>query len=436
MEGASPLQAHTLNKGLRWMNNPAQVLPLTDAVLRLIWQEHQISRADIARRLKLSRSTVTEIVKELLQTSFVNEVGRGSSSGGRRPRMLEFQDEARCILGVDIGSSHVSVVLTDLRCRLIKWKTADHPVSIDPEGTRALVIKLCDECLASYGARNIPLLSIGVSVPSPVDPTHPERIPEVVLPAWKGQSGIEHLRKKYGVPVFVDNDANLGALGEQWWGAASGVDNMIFVKLGGGIGAGYILNGELYRGAEGIAGELGHLPINSHGPTCVCGLKGCLVTYLGSYALKARARVLLAKQSERERYKQKHMEGQPKHKLVDHDVTIAAIKKAAVAGDKVALQVVHEAAEHLGVALTGLINIINPRMVVVGGGMSALGDLFMVPLREKVKRSTLVSLAAGVRVQASVLGAKVIALGASTLALEVAFSAPNIIERANEPAAF
>ena len=413
------LNGSNRNKAETGLAEPVQPPPLADSVLRLIWREHQISRAEIARRLGLSRSTVTEIVKDLLKTGFVAEVGRGTSSGGRRPIMLEFQYEARCILGIDIGATHVSVALTDLRGQLLDWKEQSHPVRTDPEGTRALVVKLCDDCLAPWGVGAKRLLSISVAVPSPVEPAHPEWLPEVVIPAWEGHSELDRLHQRYGVPVYVDNDANLGALAEHWWGAGRSVDDFVFIKLGRGIGAGYILGGEVYRGAGGVAGELGHLPIDPHGKPCVCGLKGCLATFIGSSALKARAGALLA--------------DHPDSVLAGEELTITAIEKAALAGDALALHVVQEAATHLGIALTGFINLMNPRMVVLGGGLAQVGELLLEPLREQVRRATLVRSAAAVEIRTSELGPQAVAIGAATLALEAAFAVPNFFQRASQP---
>ena len=194
-------------------------LSLKDSVLRLIWREHQISRAEISRQLDLSRSTVTDIIKELLPTGLVTEVGNGESSGGRKPILLEFQDDAKVILGIDIGATHVSAAMTNFRGKLLVWKEKKYPVREDSEGTYNLIDELCTECLSTLNFGSEMLLSIGVSVPSPVDPIHPEYLSETIIPAWHGKSGLERLREKYGVPVYLDNDANLGALAEHWWGA-------------------------------------------------------------------------------------------------------------------------------------------------------------------------------------------------------------------------
>jgi predicted NBD/HSP70 family sugar kinase len=385
--------------------------PLAESVLRLIWHEKETTRAEIARCMDLSRSTVTEIVDGLLRTGLVAEVGAGRSSGGRRPIVLEFQDQARVILGVDVGATHVSAALVDLRGRVLAWKGQKHPVRTDPEGSRRLVFKLCDECLAEWGGGNERLLRIGIAVPSPVDPLNPKWLSEVVIPAWQGESGLEKVQERYGVPVHVDNDANLGALAEHWWGAGRGVSDLIFIKMAHGIGAGYILNGGIYRGASGVAGEFGHIPIDPSGEKCVCGLHGCLTTFVSTPALSARAAALAGT------YPESPLHGQ--------EVNLVAIGRAAHAGDALATRLVEEVAHYLSLAIAGWFNLMNPQLVVLGGDLVDLGETILPALREKVASTTLVTSAVA-DIKMSELGAQTIAIGAATLALEDVLSTPDL----------
>jgi len=385
--------------------------PLAELVLRLIWHEKRTTRAEIARTTDLSRSTVSEIVDGLLKTELVVEVGAGRSSGGRRPIVLEFQDQARVILGVDLGATHVSVALTDLRGRVLVWKEQKHPVRADPEGTRHVVFKLCDECLAEWGGGADRLMRVGLAVPSPVDPVNPKWLSEVVIPAWRGESGLEKLEERYGVPVSIDNDANLGALAEHWWGAGRGVDDLIYIKMSHGIGAGYILNSEIYRGAGGVAGEFGHLPIDPAGEKCVCGLRGCLATFVSAPALTARIARLAGK------YR--------KSPLLGREVELLEIGYAARAGDTLAIKLVEEVAEYLAIAIAGWFNLMNPRLVVLGGDLVAVGDTILKLLRERVAPATLVSSAVA-DISMSELGTRAIAIGAATLALEAVLSDPDL----------
>ncbi|MEJ2482980.1 MAG: ROK family protein [Gemmatimonadota bacterium] len=385
---------------------------LSDVLLRMIWKLRRVSRADLARHADISRSTVSDLVKDLLQTGLVAEVGAGPSRGGRRPIVLEFQDEAFGILGVDIGAAHVAVALTDLRGQVLAWKQARHPVQDDPEGTRQLVSELSDACLAHWGGGTGRLVGVGIAVPSPVDPARPRLLSEVALPAWRGRDWFDDLQVRYDVPVLVDNDANLGALAERWWGAGLGVDDLVYLKVATGVGAGHIVRGEIYRGATGIAGEVGHLVIDPLGPPCPCGLDGCLTTLVGSRALIERAAALIPEN--------------PESALQEEKLTVQAIVEAALAGDPVARQVVHEAAESLGIAVAGMVSMLNPAMVIVGGGLSRVGDLLLEPLRDVIGRRSLITSVAGTEVRASDLGEQATALGAATLVLQSALDDPRL----------
>jgi predicted NBD/HSP70 family sugar kinase len=392
-------------KGLR-RTDPARPRPLADAILRMIWQERRISRAEIARLAGLSRSTVSEIINEILPLGIVAEVGEGPSQGGRRPIVLEFQDDACVILGIEMSATHVVVVLTDLRGHVLAWESREHPVRTDPPGTRRVIDELCRTCLDTKAGSDRPLLGIGVAVPSPVDPSDPFRLSSIVLPAWNGQLGLEELAARYDVPLMADNDANLGALAEHWWGVGRGADDIAYIKLATGIGSGHVIGGEIYRGASGVAGEIGHIAVDPHGKRCICGLQGCLVTLIGGPALVERAAELAAEY--------------PESPLAGHPCTSNDIERAACDGDPLALRIAQETATHLGRAVASLLNLMNPSLVIVGGDLSRLGDLLLEPLRDTVKSRTLVSSVAAAEIRASEMGPRSVAVGAATLVLKAA----------------
>lgn len=384
--------------------------PLIDIVLETLWYRQRITRAELSRVLKISRSTASDLVAQLLETRLVAEVGDAPSRGGRRPVLLEFQDDAHAILGVDMGATHVGVALTNLRGKVRSWRSQPHPVRTDPEGTRQLILELCDQCLDEERQSADNLVGIGVAVPSPVDHRTPDRLSETVLPAWKGQSVFQHLRDRYDVPVFIDNDANLGAVAERWWGAGRGVDHFTYIKLGTGIGAGHIIGGQVFRGATNVAGEIGHLSLDPNGERCVCGNRGCLTTFAGREALVRRTKARLDEGGE--------------SVLHGRELTPSAIEEAAEQGDALAIDVVHEAAHYLGIAVAGLLNLLNPGAVILGGGMARAGEHLLVPLRETVIHRTLVNSVAASEIRLSDLGPRSIALGAATVVLATALENP------------
>lgn len=390
----------------------ARPATLTHSLLRLIWHERAISRADIARQAGLSRSTVSEVVSELLETRLVREAGEGESSGGRRPIVLEFQDDACVILGVDMGATHVSVALTDLRGRVLEWEHGEFPVRADAPGTRALIAEFCERCLARWGGVRSRLVGIGVAVPCWVDPKHQERLSTHVLPAWDGRTGFEALRQQFGVPVHVDNDANLGALAERWWGAGRGQQDFTYIKVATGAGAGHMVGGRIARGAGGVAGEIGHLTIDLSGDPCDCGNRGCLQTFVGASALVRRARHLLP--------------DYPDSVLHRGELTVGAIEDAALQDDPLAERVIRDAATYLGIAVANVLNLMNPGAVIIGGGIARMGERLLVPLRETVLRRTFVSSLATSEIVTSALGPRGIAIGAATLILDAALADPSL----------
>jgi predicted NBD/HSP70 family sugar kinase len=370
-------------------------------VLELIWRERQISRADVARKTGLSPSTVGAIVGELESAELVREIGAGVSRGGRRPVLVGFRDDAFALVGVELGARHVAAVLTDLRGSVRAFRETHVNVRDEPARALATARELSDACLSAERVSKKRVVGIGVAVPSPVHPGRPGALSPLILPAWRDFDVQETLADAFELPVFVDNDANLGALAERFWGAGAGGEDLAFIKVATGIGSGHIINGALYRGAGGTAGEIGHIAIDPNGPQCVCGLRGCLATFIGADALLARART---------RWKRKK------------PPTVADIVGGARAGDPVARELVDEVGQYLGIAVAGLLNLLNPAVVVLGGEITAVGDLLLDPLRATVRSRALSTSVAETRIVSSRLGERSIAVGAATLVLQSALA--------------
>jgi predicted NBD/HSP70 family sugar kinase len=389
---------------------PATLTPLARTLLRLVWQEREISRAELSRRLALSRSTVSELVPRLLATSLVVEAGAGVSSGGRRPIQLRFDDEAFHILGVDLGATHVGVVVMDLRGTVRAACEREHAVQADPVGTRALIDRMCREALVAARVDPARLLGMGAGLPSPVAPQHPERLHRLTLPAWGGEHRLGEIAAGLGVPGLFENDANLGALAEWWWGAARGIDDFTYLHVATGVGAGHVVAGRLYRGAGGVAGEAGHLSIDPHGPLCNCGNRGCLWTYVGSPNLLARVQALAAEY--------------PGSALATGTPTVAALERAALADDPLAVRALAEAGEHLGVAIVNIVNLLNPTRVIIGGSLGRLGERLLAPVRAAVATRIFESTATLGGLHATELGEHNVAIGAATLVLDALLDDP------------
>ena len=370
-------------------------------VLKLMWKQKQISRADIARQVGLSRSTVSAIVSDLMDTGLLRSCGSGDSRGGRRPILLGFEDDAYLLVGADIGATHIGVAVTNLRAEIRAWRHTLFPVREDPQGTLAKLVELVRECLHELGARQDQLVGIGLGVPSPIDPEQPDRLSPLIHPNWADTNVSEVVRRSLDVPVFIENDANLGALAERWWGAGRDGRDLAYIKVATGIGAGYIINNQIYRGAGGFAGEIGHTTISTDARS------GSLTSLIGTQALVERARELL----------QSH----PESLLAAEVVTLQTIISATLAGDVLCRKLIDETGTYLGIAVANLLNLLNPGTVVLGGDLTtSLDDLLLHPVRQAVRDRTLWAAIAQSRLVTSSLGDRAIALGAATVVLHAA----------------
>ncbi len=376
-------------------------------VLRTVQAERQISQADLARRLGLARSTVLAIVDGLLELGLLKEQGPGISGGGRRPMLLTLDDRAFHLVGVDIGAKHVTVVVMNLQAEVLARQHRPWQAREDPNGTLSLVEELIGRVLSESRAGRRQLVGIGVGVPSPVDARSPGHVSPVVMPHWAGVDIAARLESRFEVPVRVENDANLGALWEARWGHGVNLDNLAYIKVATGVGAGLLLDGRLYRGSRGVAGEIGHLSIDNAGPLCSCGLRGCLNTLVGTDSLLVRAR-----EAARGRKR-------PAFEKLDDLID------AALAGDAIAVSTLDFAGRQLGLGLAMLLNLINPALVVVGGGIVRAGDLLLAPLRETVAKHCFSENFSHVRILASRLGESSTARGAATLIFDEALENPS-----------
>ncbi len=383
----------------------------SNLILKMIWTERLLSRAEIARRTGLARSTVSEIVNQLLSAGIIAEVGAGKSEVGRRPILLQFNSDAFGIVGVEMGVTHLSAVITNLHGKVLAWQSVPQDVREDPEGTIARLPGLIDACVEEAKLDRDRLIGIGIGVPSPVDPNHPsECLSSVILPKWKDYDLRDIFGRQYHLPVHVDNDANLGALAEYWWGRGKGTGHLAFIKVGYGVGAGLIFQGEVYRGARGMAGEIGHMVIDTHhhsrGQSShkVGGLNGLV----GSAALVESVRERLSKH--------------PESPLGKGGPTILEIADAALASDPLALEIVAEAGTFLGVAVANLLNLFNPTLVAFGGAITKTGELLLSHVQKSVKERTLWEEISNVELTVSYLGEKTIAVGAATQVLQAALN--------------
>jgi predicted NBD/HSP70 family sugar kinase/biotin operon repressor len=355
------------------------------------------SRADLARRTGLSRTTVASVVADLERGGVVVEqvdVSGASPRGGRPPRLLSFSRSAGIAIGIDFGQRHLRVASSDLSHAILA--EAERPMRVEDPAESGInaAVELVEEVLGEAGVSRGEVVGVGLGLPGPIDRRSGRVGPSSILPGWVGMRPAEELGSRLGLPVEVDNDANLGALAELHWGAAQGRANAAYLKVATGIGAGLIVDGRVFHGSAGMAGEIGHTIVDEDGAVCRCGKRGCLETLAGAPALIELLRPRLGRR-----------------------IRTAELLELAAAGDSACRRVIADAGRHIGMAVATLCDLLNPEVIVVGGEMSGAGDLLIDPLREQVRRNAIPAIARGVEIVGSALGPRAELLGALALVL-------------------
>lgn len=368
-----------------------------------------ISRVELARQLQLTRAAITEIVNDLQAAGIVREVDIHYPAG-RHPISLEINPDLGYVLGIDIGATHLTVLLADFSARIVKEAETLLDIKSGPTVCLEIVDRQIDAILKDAGITLQDIRAIGVGVPGPIVIETGAVSNPPIMPGWNDFPIRDHFAALCSVPISLNNDAELGALGEWAYGAGRGERNLVYVKVGTGIGSGLLLDGQIYRGATGSAGEIGHITIDENGPECSCGNRGCLEAMAGGRAIAKRA-VEAVRNGQRTQL----ASIRPVEKLTARDVI-----SAARSGDLLAQQIVAEAGAHLGTAIASLVNLFNPSMVVVGGSVAQIGDLFLEPVRNTVHRRSLHAASRTVRISTALLGRRSTGMGAVVQALSIA----------------
>lgn len=377
-------------------------------VLNIVRRAGAISRADLVRQTQLSATTVSALVNVLLESGFVVETGIGESSGGRPPIMLAFVYEARHVLGVEMGATHLTAVLMDLHGQIIGRQYQQFATLANPTGSINQITQLLQTIIAAAAINPSHLLGIGLAVPSPLDGKNLDQLSTVIMPQWADYDLKATLQPLFKLPVYLENDANAGVIAEQWWGRGRDYANLAYIKLGTGVGSGLIVKNEVYRGDGGTAGEIGHTTITSDGPLCRCGNRGCLESFVGAPALIAEVN---------------------QHRQINGEVAVHSINDIVAAAnqhDPICRQVIDKAGAYLGIAIANLINLFNPGLIVLGGELAAAGNLLLTPVHQAVTQRAMSKAASEATITTSQLGANAIAIGAGTLVIHHAFQPANL----------
>jgi glucokinase-like ROK family protein len=406
---------HAGTIGARWLPFASGLDPL-GPVLESVRLGHARSRSEIAQHTGFSRSVVAHRLTELIGAGLVADAETSESTGGRPARRLRFRAETGSVLVADIGATSIDVALTDLDGAIQASRAEPADISAGPDAILGRVEELFETLLRERPGpqREAPPWGIGIGVPGPVEFATGRPVSPPIMPGWNAYPIRDRFLEGFGVPVWVDNDVNIMALGEWRSGAGRYHANMVFVKIGTGIGAGIIADGYLHRGARGSAGDVGHIQVtDDRSVVCRCGNIGCLEALAGGHALAREA--VDAAAAGRSSYL-------ADLDLLGRDLSAGDIAEGASHGDIACQELLQRSGRLVGGMLASVVNFFNPSLIVIGGGVATAGDQLLASLREAVYRRSLPLATRDLLVLPSVLGGHAGVIGAAVMVADELFS--------------
>ena len=346
-------------------------------MLARLRDEGPLSKAQLVDRLGVSRTTIAAEAARLAELGLAQEVGRAASRGGRRSTLIDL-DPAIRFVGISIGATGMSVGVTDGRLAVLAMHTRSCDIRQGPEAVLAVALDVARTVLDEAGIDQP--MGAGVGVPGPVDFHRGVSVSPPIMPGWDGYPVRDALSLELGCPVVLDNDVNVLAVGEQHAGVARNARDFLYVKIGTGIGCGIVIDGELYRGVNGCAGDIGHIRVEDVGPTCACGNTGCLEAFSGGAALARDATA--AARTGRSAVLAAMLED-------GGELTAADVGRAVEQGDPQAVQLIRDSGRRVGQVLAGLVSFFNPDLIVIGGGVTGLGHSLLAEIRAVTYRRSL-----------------------------------------------
>jgi glucokinase-like ROK family protein len=388
-------------------------------VLDFVRTHGSTTRPALVHATGLSRAVVTQRVTELLDYGLLVEGELGQSTGGRAPRLLRFPADAGHLLVADLGATSVDVALADLSGTILAHLQEPSAISAGPEAVLDRVEELFTQTIAAAGPVPGALWGIGIGVPGPVEFDSGRPVAPPIMPGWDRYAVRERFAE-HNVPVWVDNDVNVMALGERRAGIARGHDNVVFVKIGTGIGAGIVVNGSLHRGAQGCAGDVGHMQVTDDpAVVCRCGNIGCLEALAGGGALGRDAEA--AARDGRSPFLAAVLDEKGSLEAAD-------VARGASHGDPTCVELLTNAGRLVGHMLASVVNFFNPSLVVIGGGVASAGDQLLATIRETVYRRSLPLATRELVVKRSALGDRAGVVGAAAIVTDELFRASHLTQ--------
>jgi glucokinase-like ROK family protein len=369
-----------------------------------------VSRAELSDRLEMPRPRLLAELERLVALGYVAEAGLAASRGGRRSTLVELSPDLR-FAAVDLGASSVDVEVVNARLEPVVNYAEPADIRSGPKVILSRVNELLHKAKADGAYAKLD--AVGIGVPGPVSFRDGVPVSPPIMPGWDRYPVRELLTREHGCPAVVDNDVNIMAIGERHGGVAHSVDDFLFVKIGTGIGCGIYLSGDVYRGTDGCAGDIGHIQVDSHGPMCSCGNVGCLEALFSGAALAKDATVAArsgASPALSERFTAAGI------------VTARDVAEGAIEGDPTCIRLIRDGGRRVGGVLAGLVSFANPSMIVIGGGLAQLGHIMLAEIRSVVYRRSLPLATGNLPVVLSELGPRAGVTGAAVLASDMAFA--------------
>jgi glucokinase-like ROK family protein len=390
-------------------------------VLRNIHTNAPISRARLASRTGLNKSTISSLVEELLDFRLIHETGINSTGTGRPSTLLEINPQAGCIIGVELGVDFVATALTDFVGNVLWRCEANVNPAAGPESILDQTLDLVSETVEASLSTGLPLFGIGVATPGMVDINDGILIFAPNL-HWHNVPLRKLFSERFDLRILIENDANAAAVAEHLFGVARRCHDFIFVFAGVGIGGGLFLNGEIYRGKNGFAGEIGHSPIMTAGvqSPCHCGNLGCWETYANQYSIIQRIQARLEVKRPSIIPDLAAQQNSP--------LSISIIKQAADAGDPEAIEAFADAGKAMGQGFATLINFFNPEKIILGGPLSLAGNYLLPAIQEVVSRHSLPVVNQEMEVVLSHFGTDASLIGAIAIVVDQVLSQPYVLK--------
>jgi predicted NBD/HSP70 family sugar kinase len=342
-----------------------------------------MTRSALARATGLSRTTISTLLGELIEQGIVTEATDDAArrGAGRPATVVRLDHSAGAAVSIDVGARHLAAAVGDLAHRVLAERWIRLPAAHSAEDGMDRAAKLVLEMLDEAGVEKQSVIGAAMGLPAPISQPAGLVASANILPGWAGVHVADEMSERLGLHVFVENDSNLGALAESAWGAGAGFDQLAYIKAATGIGAGLVQDGKLFRGTTGTAGEIGHTTVAEDGPICRCGNRGCLELYAGGAAL------------------------------------LEQVVELADENHPACIRVLADAGRHIGVAIANLINLFNPRRIIVGGELAGAGETVLAPMRVAAERSAVQAAVEAVEIVPGVLGHRAEVLGGLALVL-------------------